>query len=121
MKYKDLFILLLASGALIFSGCGKKKSEEKAKEDISGAVVRQNIVVEEEESKEQTPAVIKYKVMLSGEKLSLYEVDGERKRLITSMDIDPELYPAEDVKRLKNGIEADFLEDGYEILENFAN
>jgi len=37
------------------------------------------------------------------------------------MEINPEIYPKEDTEKLKKGIEAYCKEDGFAILENFAN
>ena len=119
MKYKKVLIPILVVSAVLLSACGKKKEIPQAKNTIPKAVLQPETEIEE--GKEDAPAVIFYVVRLSGKTLSLYEVNGENEKLITSMEISPELYPKEDIEKLKKGIPAAFKEDGYEILENFAN
>ena len=118
MRYKKFLIPILLVSAVMLSACGRKKESPQAKSAVPKAVLQPETEVEEEEV---TPAVISYIVRLSDKMLSLYEVDGENQKVITSMEINPELYPKEDIKRLQNGISVAFKEEGYEILENFAN
>lgn len=119
MKRNKGFIPFLIISIILLSACGKKKEISQAKAIYPKTVTEPKTV--EEEAEETAPSVILYTVILSGKALSLYEVNGENKKLITSIEINPEFYPKEDVEKLKRGIEAYCKEDGYEILENFAN
>ena len=118
--HKKLFISVFLIPALLLSACGKKKNTEK-NSGIPVRPVTQTETETEEMPQEKTPRVITYTVKLSGKTLSLYETDGELQKVITSMEINPGFYPAEDIKGLEKGITVPCLEDGYEILENFAN
>ena len=118
MKINRFFVPAILLSALIFCGCGRKKEDAKTEPLTPKTVLNQNTEAEETE---ETPKIIYYKVVLNGTTLSLYEIDGESKKTVTSMEINPEFYPEEDISRLKNGIDAYCREDGYEILENFAN
>lgn len=120
VRYRKILIPILVLSAVLLSGCGRKKEGRQSREPMPKEVLQPQTEVEDETS-EAAPSVIKYIVKLSGKTLSLYEVNGETKKLITSMEINPELYPNEDTERLKSGIEAYCKEDGYAILENFAN
>ena len=119
MKIKKSIIPLLLALCFLLCGCGRKKEEEKSEIITPKSVLSHRI--EEEETAEETPKTIIYKVMLEGRTLSLFEVDGDNKKRITSIEINPDFYPDEDISELKSGIEAYYMEDGYEILENFAN
>lgn len=120
MKYKRIMILLLTISTFLLSGCGKKKETRQMQEPAPKEVLQPQTEIEEE-TQEISPPVITYLVSLSGNVLSLFEVNGEMHKLITSMEINPELYPSEDIEKLKKGIEAYCKEDGYAILENFVN
>lgn len=120
MKINRIFIPMLLVSAVLLSGCGRKKEKAKT-EDVAPKTVLNNQVEVEEEAESGTPDVIYYKVILKKNTLFLYEMNGENKKLITSIEINPEYYPSEDIEKLKKGIDASFKEDGYEILENFAN
>ena len=120
VKYKKILIPLLVLSTVLLSGCGRKKEERQSREPVPKQVLQPQTEVEDE-SEEVSPSVITYIVKLSGKTLSLYEVNGEVHKLITSMEINPELYPKEDIARLKSGIEAYCKEDGYAIIENFVN
>lgn len=120
MKINRFFIPMLLIFAFLLCGCGKKKENKKA-ELITPKTVLSHRLENDEETAEETPKIISYKVILDGKTLSLYEINGESKKLITSMEINPESYPESDISELKKGIDAYCKEDGYEILENFAN
>ena len=120
MKYKKVLIPILIVSAVLLSACGRKKDSTQAKNTLPKPVLQPEMEIEEE-NEEVTPPVIFYIVKLSDKTLSLYEVNGENEKLITSMEINPELYPKEDIENLQKGISVTFKEDGYEILENFAN
>lgn len=115
MKVNRITIIMIC--AFLLPACGKKK--QNAKTVTPKTVLSQRL--EQEQTEEKAPEIITYKVILTSNTLSLYEVNGEMKKLITSMEINPQLYPVEDIEKLKKGIEAYCKEDGYEILENFAN
>lgn len=119
MKITRFFIpILLIFSVLLFS-CGKKKQGRITEEMMPKTVL--NHRVEAEEEIEEAPKVITYKVILKDKTLSLFEINGEIKKLITAIEINPDFYPQEDIFNLEKGIDAYCLEDGYEILENFAN
>ncbi|MBR4721290.1 MAG: hypothetical protein IK057_05965 [Clostridia bacterium] len=120
MKINRFFIPLLVIFAFLLCGCGRKKEDKKA-QDVAPKTVLSNTLENDDEMAEETPKIITYKVLLDEKVLSLYEVNGESKKLITKMEINPENYPETDIAELKKGIDAYCKEDGYEILENFAN
>ncbi|MBQ7751467.1 MAG: hypothetical protein IJR79_00650 [Clostridia bacterium] len=117
---KKLIIPVFLVSALLLSSCGKKKTAEKNSKSVPKPVSRSETEIEEKKPV-KAPQVIHYTVKLSGKTLSLYEVDGEMQKVITSIEINPDFYPKEDIKNLENGITVQYKEDGYEILENFAN
>lgn len=119
MKTDRFSLIILLICTLLPSACGKKKENVKAEQPIPRTVLSHRL--EEEEIEEEEPKIITYRVILEENMLYLYEVNGEAKKLITKMEINPEFYPAEDISKLKKGIDAYCKEDGYEILENFAN
>ena len=119
MKIDKLIVFAMLIFGVLLSSCGRKR--ENSKSEILPPKQVSSLKAEQEEETEDLPQIITYSVILKDSTLSLYEVNGENKKRITSMEISPELYPKEDIERLKNGIEAFCLEDGYEILENFAN
>ena len=53
--------------------------------------------------------------------MAMYRVDGESKTIIDSMEIEESYYPREDILELTEGITAYTVEEGYRILENYAN
>ena len=119
MKINRFLIPMLFICACILFACGRKKEKEE-----NAAVTPKTVLshkLEQEEEQEKEPEIITYKVILKDTTLFLYEVNGETKKLITSIEINPDFYPKEDIEKLKGGIEAYCKEDGYEILENFAN
>lgn len=120
MKYKKALIPILLVSAVVLSACGKKKENRQLNNTVPKAVLSPEKEIEQEKE-DIKPVVIFYTVRLTNKTLSLYEVDGENQKLITSMEIEPELYPEEDVEKLKDGISVAFKEEGYELLENFAN
>ena len=117
---KKIFISIFLISALLLSGCGKKKNATKSSESAPKPVSQPETEIEEKIS-EKPPQIITYLVKLSGNTLSLYEVDGEIQKVITSIEINPDFYPKEDIKNLESGITVPYMEEGYEILENFAN
>lgn len=119
MKINRFFITILLICTLLFSACGKKKENTKTEAIAPKTVSSPRL--EQEEAEKEVPKIITYRVILKNNMLSLYEINGEDKKLITSMEINPEFYPQDDISELKEGIEAYCKEDGYEILENFAN
>ena len=120
MKIKRFLILLLFLLAFLLCGCGRKK-EDKNAESVTPKTVLSHRLENDEDKEVETPKIITYKVFLYDKTLCLFEIDGESKKLITQMEINPEIYPESDIAELKKGIEAYCKEDGYEILENFAN
>lgn len=118
--HKNLFIPIFLVSAIFLSGCGKKKNISKIEEMPPKPVSRQKTEIEEKPA-ENPPQVIHYTVKLSGKTLTLYEIDGEMQKTVTAIEINPDFYPAEDIKNLEKGISVNCKEDGYEILENFAN
>lgn len=120
VKYKKMLIPFLVISAVLLSGCGRKKETQQSREPVPKEVMQPQTEVEDKTEEVSSP-VITYIVKLSGKTLSLYEINGELQKLIASMEINPELYPREDIQRLEAGIETYCKEDGYAILENFVN
>ena len=120
MTHKKLLIPIFLISALLLSGCGKRKKITENIENSPAPAMQPETEIEELPS-DKPSQIITYTVRLSGKTLSLYENDGEKQRKITSIEINPEFYPKEDIKKLEDGITVPYKEVGYEILENFAN
>ena len=127
MKKIERLLILSAIFILLFASCKDKELPEEKTDIItqtSDMQTAEDIEEAEEiidEETEEEPQTIYYIVKLEGKNLVLYEVDGDNKKNITSVTINPENYPEEDIVKLETGVEAGYKEDGYAILENFAN
>ena len=85
-------------------------------------IYRPMVTTEPEIIEDEPEAVIIYYTLQSeGDVLHLYEINGESRRAIKSLPINPEMFPQEDRELLKSGIKADTLEEGIEIIENFVS
>lgn len=115
-KYTVLFVSFIAavtvSTMLIFSDGEKTQKEE---EEVTR---RQDNI---EESDPPTTEPVGYEVLLEDSRVTLYRLTGGEKTAIDSVEIDTNYYPDSDIKELSKGISAYNEEEGYKILENFAN
>ena len=115
-KYAVIFLSFVATvtvGAmLVFSG------RETAQKDEKEVTIHQNNI---EETEEPTSAPVIYEVRLEQGAVILYKVEGGIRTALESVEIDTGYYPDGDIKELTKGIAAYDEEEGYKILENFAN
>ena len=72
-------------------------------------------------SDEPEECIIYYTLQSEGDMLHLYEINGEHRKAVKSLPINPEMFPFEDRELLKSGIKANTLEEGIEIIENFIS
>lgn len=91
-----------------------------ARED-SIEIYRPVITSEPEPTPEETIEPIYYYLQTEGNFLKLYEIDGEHKKEVKSVEINTNMFPSEDRELLENGIKAFTLEEGIEIMENFIS
>lgn len=108
--------ILLAAALLLLAACAKKEhSAEQIPAELPAAARETDT-----EDVHEVPA-LPYCVKLVNDTLSLYEYADGAEVPVKSITIDTEYYPYDDISALKDGIGAYTKEDGYEILENFAN
>lgn len=89
--------------------------------DESVEIYHPVVTSEPEETAEITPEPVYYMVVAEENKLCLYEIEGDRKKVVKSSNIALDIFPEEDIELLKNGIHALSLEEGVEIMENFIS
>ncbi|MDD6213612.1 MAG: hypothetical protein PUB42_00205 [Firmicutes bacterium] len=77
--------------------------------------------IEEIPEPTETVSIIYYSIYFEDSALSMYEVNGEKRTLIKSIEINPNYYPPEDIYAFTKGINCGSKEEGFEILENFSN
>lgn len=119
MNQKVKKVLQMTALMLVLASCGNKDNDSVQREEN-----RRPVLSEETEIEENTPSPLPatvYSIKLSNDTLSMYEVSGDNEILVKSIIIDPSYYPPEDISELNAGITAYTKEDGFEILENFAN
>lgn len=98
------------------------KAAEELSEETPGIPIYHDIVMEED-APADTPkaAVIYYSLQSQDNFLILYEVNGEQKTEVRRLPFEKTLYPEEDLSELAEGIRADSLEEGIQIMENFTS
>ena len=112
-------ILQMTALMLVLASCGNKDNDSVQREEN-----RRPVLSEETEIEDNTPLPLPsavYSIKLVRDTLSMYEVSDGTEILVKSIIIDPSYYPPEDISELNAGITAYTKEDGFEILENFAN
>lgn len=62
-----------------------------------------------------------YKVVVEDGVLCLYEITGGEKKKIADEEISENIFPRDDMERLKNGIMTDNLGDAQSLFENFVS
>lgn len=107
-------ILPLLGISVIFLAVSCKKNDVNEEKNVS-------FEEEEVENRQVVEEEIYYDVILENSTLCLYEVCGEKRIPVKSINIDVSYYPQEDILELKSGISAYSKEDGFRILENFVN
>jgi len=112
-------IAVVASYCLSVGDYEKYEIAEAEKDSVK--IYRPLVTIEPEPSEEPAPIPIYYILKNEENKLNLYEIDGEAKKVIKSTEFSPEMFPLEDRVLLKEGIKALSLEEGIEILENFIS
>lgn len=90
-------------------------------EEIVRRPVTNSVEVEESPEPTETASVIYYSIYFEDSALSMYEIDGEKRTLIKSIEINPDYYPPEDIDAFTKGVDCGSKEEGFEILENFSN
>ena len=106
------FVAAVTTGVMIFYA----KTDEEIKDNKEATVREENI-----EYVLPTETPVSYAVCLEGDTVTLYLVDDGKRTKIDSVEIDRNYYPSEDIKALSEGITAYNIEEGFKILENFAN
>ena len=105
-------VAAVATGAMVyFSGDVKEKPQGR------------QVYMREENIKEQEVEEPKesYQVSLVDGDVVLHSIKNGEKTEVERISIDVNYYPDEDIKALTEGITAYNVEEGYRILENFAN
>lgn len=116
-----LFCILAATAAYKLARTpDKPQSEENPPREESVQIYRPVITAEPAEEESET-SVVYYYLQSEGNLLNLYEIDGASKKSVKSVPINPEMFPLEDRQLLKEGIKANTLEEGIEIIENFVS
>ena len=96
-------------------GCNRNKEDKNHQN--SEVLNPQNGTIDEPSATEEE----KYLLRLENQTLTLYELSDLCERVIKSTNINKSYYPNEDILRLEEGIKAETLQQGFEILENFTN
>ena len=105
-------VAAVATGAMVyFSGDVQEKPQGR------------QVYMREENIKEQEVEEPKesYQVSLVDGDVVLHSIKNGEKTEVERISIDVNYYPDEDIKELTKGITAYNVEEGYRILENFAN
>ena len=122
MTEKAKKIIQMTALLIVLASCGNNDNKNVQKEDSRRPVLSAETDIEETPDSTATPAPApSYCIKLVNNTLSMYEVSGGTEILVKSILIDPSYYPSEDISELEGGITAYTKEDGFEILENFAN
>lgn len=122
MTEKAKKIIQMTALLIVLASCGNNDNKNVQKEDSRRPVLSAETDIEDTPDSTATPAPAPaYSIKLVNNTLSMYEVSGGTEILVKSILIDPSYYPSEDISELEGGITAYTKEDGFEILENFAN
>ena len=131
MKYKKIIIsvsVFTAAAAIAVTMAYRSVREEEKKREIASAqqeesveIYRPVVTTEPESTPEATVQPIYYYLQSEENMLNLYEINGESKKLVKSVEVNLQMFPQEDRELLKNGIMALTLEEGIEIIENFVS
>ena len=113
-------VLRTAALVLVLASCGNKDNGSVRREESRRPVLAEETDIEDSPMPSPLSAAV-YSIKLSNDTLSMYEVSDGNEILVKSIIIDPSYYPPEDISELNAGITAYTKEDGFEILENFAN
>ena len=105
-------VAVVATGAMVYFAGGEQEKPKGQQVYVREENIRERKV---EESKES------YQVSLVDGDVILYCIKNGEKTEVERIGIDVGYYPDEDIKELTRGIEAYNVEEGYRILENFAN
>lgn len=115
--YNKLLIFIacvcVAVTGIMFAFSKEKDTEQEKKQ----VYVREENIDKPEDTE---PSVV-YEVGIEENTVVLYSIKEDEKKKIDSVIIDRSYYPVEDIQELTEGIRAYNIEDGYKILENFAN
>lgn len=120
MNEKVKKVLQMTALVLVLASCGNRENDSVHREDSRRPVLSEETDIEDSPLPSPASAAV-YSIKLSNDTLSMYEVSGGNEILVKSIIIDPSYYPPEDISELNAGIIAYTKEDGFEILENFAN
>ena len=104
-------VAMVTTGAMVYFS-----QEEKPKEKGRQVYVREDDVKEQAEDEAES-----YQVLLVDGDVILYRIENGEKNEVERVGIDKDYYPDEDIRELTEGITAYNVEEGYQILENFAN
>lgn len=93
----------------------KQEPVEEQKIPIYNPLVTDEVIVK------KTTEPIYYYLQGDEKTLKLYEVSGDVRKEIKSVQINLEMFPQEDRKLLQEGIKAFSLEESVKIIENFVS
>lgn len=117
MNTKKMLIFVSLVGAVTAGAMIYFAGEEE------GEGVENQVQITERSVEEQAPTQNPeyFTICLEGEEVILYKVTSGDKIMLDSVKIDKSYYPTDDIEALTRGIVAYNKEEGYKILENFAN
>ncbi len=99
----------------------KKASQTPQAPDIATEIYRPQPTTENTPIVTSQPVIPYYLLKNENDVLSLYEITGEEKTLIKTININSVFLPSEDREKLKKGIAVASLEEGYELIEDFTS
>jgi len=103
---------LVATGVMLFYA-GER---EEVKEDKQVYVREENV-----EDTARGEEHVFFEILLKDSTVTLFRIENGIRTQLDSLEIDINYYPDEDIRALTEGITAYNIEEGYKILENFAN
>ena len=105
-------VAVVTAGLMLYYSEDNKESKDE-----------QQVIIHEENIA-KSPAdddAPEYVVCLEDSTVILYSITDGIRTQIDSVEIDTSYYPGEDIKSLTSGIPAYNIDEGFRILENFAN
>lgn len=105
-------VAAITTGAMVYFSDNKEEKHQGRQ-----VYMRETDIKEQEDDAEKEF----YQVLLVDGDVILYCIKNGEKTEVERISIDVDYYPDEDIKELSEGITAYNVEEGYSILENFAN
>ena len=130
MKYKKTIISVSAcmaaaaiaiAAAVAYRPGGEEEREIASSEEESVEIYRPVVTAEPTPTAEPATQSVYYYLQSEENMLNLYEINGDSRKIVKSVEVNLQMFPREDRELLKNGIMALTLEEGIEIIENFVS